>query len=84
MLEVIPRTLAVTKSRILWSPPHPAIFVGFLFALCLCSSILYFFLLNLKVLSISGSGSYKIGLHIDRKDSYKHYHQHYQHNQTKK
>ena len=86
MLEAIPWTPGVIKpqSVLLWSSPHPSMFEVFLLASHLCSSILCFFLLKQKVLSISGSGSYKIGLRINRKNFCKHYHQHYQRNKTRK
>jgi len=86
MLEVIPWTPQVTKSRsvLLWSPPSPAMFVGFLLILHVCSSILCFFLLKQKVLSILGSGSYKIELRMNKKNSCKHYQQQYRGNQTRK
>ena len=79
MLEVIPWTPGVTKSRsvLLWSPSPLAMFVRFLLASHLCFLILCFFLLKWKVLSISGSSSYKIGLCINWKNLCKHYHQHY-------
>ena len=76
MLEVIPWTLGVTKSRsvFLCSPHSPTMFVGFLLVSRLCCSIICFFLVKWRVLSISRSGLYKIGLHINRKNSYKHDH----------
>jgi len=80
MLEAIPWTPGVMKSQsvLLWSPRPPAMLVKYLLASRPCSSILCFFLLKWKVLSISGSSSYKIWLLINRKNSCKHYHQHYQ------
>jgi len=69
MLEAVPWTLGVKKSHsvLLWSSPPHAMLVGFLLASHLRSSILCFFLLKREVLLILGSGSYKIGLHINRK-----------------
>jgi len=86
MLEAIPWTPGITKSLsiLLWSPPPPAIFVEVLLTSCLCSSIVCFFLLKRKVLSISRLGSYRNGLCINGEDSCKHYHQHYQRNQARK
>jgi len=86
MLEAIPWTPIGTKSRsiLLWSPPSLAMLVGFLLASRPCSLILCFVLLKQKVLSISQSGSYKIGLRMNRKNSCKHYHQHYQCNLIRK
>jgi len=84
MLEVIPWIPEVTKSLsiLLWLRHPAAIFVEVLLASRLCSSIFWSFLRKRKVLSISRSGSYRNGLRINGKDSYKHYHQYYQHNQT--
>ena len=86
MLEEIPWTLGVTKfiRVLLWWPPPPTIFVEVLLASRLCSSICCLFLLKPKVLSISGSGSYRNGLHLNGEDSCKHYHQDYQRNQIRK
>jgi len=64
MLEAIPWTLVVMKSqRVLLSLPD---MLEFLLASCLYSSILYFFLLKRKVLSISRSGLHKIRLCINK------------------
>jgi len=86
MLEAMPWTLGATISLsvLLCSPLPPAIIGEVSQALHLCSSSLCFFLIKCKVLSISGSSSYRNGLRIKGESSYEHNHQHYQCNQKEK